>query len=157
MSERIQMSQKIRDQIEEVRKEGRFNMFDRDGVQVAANDLELYDLVVFIEDIGRVGWGKVIMGEIDVIADDEEDDVALHSCNAANAEEAVAMEAEEQGERVAGEHADDGGFFRRLAADEDAEFRAWARANHAIGHDEPNFYHPVVRDECAKMDAEARA
>lgn len=44
------VSEKIREQILEVRNTGRTNMFDCNTVQWIANELELYDLVVFIEE-----------------------------------------------------------------------------------------------------------
>ena len=44
------ISEKIREQILEVRDTGRTNMFDCNTVQWIANELELYDLVVFIEE-----------------------------------------------------------------------------------------------------------
>lgn len=37
-------------QFELVRRSARVNMFDRDGVQFVANDMRLYDLVVWIAD-----------------------------------------------------------------------------------------------------------
>lgn len=44
------ISEKIREQILEVRDTGRTNMLDYNTVQWIANKLELYDLVVFIEE-----------------------------------------------------------------------------------------------------------
>jgi hypothetical protein len=44
------ISDKIIEQILEVRNTGRTNMFDCNTVQWIANELELYDLVVFIEE-----------------------------------------------------------------------------------------------------------
>ena len=46
----VKVSDKIREQILEVRDTGRTNMFDCNTVQWIANELELYDLVVFIEE-----------------------------------------------------------------------------------------------------------
>jgi len=43
-------------QMEKVRKEGRFNMYDRNGVMVAANDLDCYALVVHLDEIGSKGY-----------------------------------------------------------------------------------------------------
>lgn len=44
------MSDKVRDQILAVRSTARTNMFDTNAVQVIANEMHFYDLVVFIEE-----------------------------------------------------------------------------------------------------------
>lgn len=44
------MTSNVRDQILKVRDTGRTNMLDINGVQVVANDLDLFDLVVWLED-----------------------------------------------------------------------------------------------------------
>lgn len=44
------MSDKVRDQILAVRATARTNMFDANAVQVIANEMHFYDLVVFIEE-----------------------------------------------------------------------------------------------------------
>ena len=44
------MTRKIRDQILKVRNTGLTNMFDVNGVQVVANSLGLYELVVYLAD-----------------------------------------------------------------------------------------------------------
>lgn len=44
------MSDKVRDQILAVRATARTNMFDTNAVQVIANEMHFYDLVVFIEE-----------------------------------------------------------------------------------------------------------
>lgn len=44
------MTEKIKEQIMEVRKTGRTNMFDTNMVQVIANELKCYELVVFLEE-----------------------------------------------------------------------------------------------------------
>ena len=44
------MTQKIRDQILAVRDTGLTNMFDVNGVQVVANNLGLYELVVYLSE-----------------------------------------------------------------------------------------------------------
>ena len=44
------MTGKIRDQILKVRDDGRYNMFDINGVMLVANDLCLYELVVYLDD-----------------------------------------------------------------------------------------------------------
>lgn len=47
------------------------------------------------------------------------------------------------------------GFFRDLSAQEETEFRQWARDNYTPGAQVNNLWHPVVRDECAKINQEA--
>lgn len=42
-------------------------------------------------------------------------------------------------------------FFRRLNTQEEQEFREWARENWAPGDLVEAVWHPVVRDECARM------
>lgn len=44
------MTDKIREQILSIRETGRVNMFDVHGVQYYANEMEYYDLVVYLED-----------------------------------------------------------------------------------------------------------
>ena len=44
------MTDKVRDQILAVRATGRTNMFDTNAVQVIADEMRFYDLVVFIEE-----------------------------------------------------------------------------------------------------------
>ena len=44
------MTEKIREQILIVRKTGRTNMFDVPTVQYIANEMRLYELVVFLEE-----------------------------------------------------------------------------------------------------------
>lgn len=44
------MTEKIREQIMAVRKTGRTNMFDTNMVQVIANEMKFYELVIFIEE-----------------------------------------------------------------------------------------------------------
>ena len=44
------MTDKIREQILAVRKTGRTNMFDVPMVQYIANEMQLYELVVFLEE-----------------------------------------------------------------------------------------------------------
>ena len=44
------MTGKVREQILKVRDTGRTNMFDTNGVQYVANELGLYDLVVYLMD-----------------------------------------------------------------------------------------------------------
>lgn len=47
--------------------------------------------------------------------------------------------------------------FRDLGADEEAEFRKWARDNYVAGAEIDLLWHPSVQDECAKMNAEVAA
>ena len=47
-------------------------------------------------------------------------------------------------------------LFNPLDADEVAEFRQAARENHQAGDEINPVWHPVYRDECAKIDDEAR-
>ena len=48
----------------------------------------------------------------------------------------------------------DGLLFRQLSDAEDAEFRAWARANWKPGDAVNELWHPVVRDECKRIEEE---
>ena len=50
----------------------------------------------------------------------------------------------------------DDSFFCHLSPEEEITFRQWARDNHKPGDKIENFWHPVVRDECRKIDAAAR-
>jgi len=47
-------------------------------------------------------------------------------------------------------------LFRDLDPDEVADFRQAARENHQAGDEINPVWHPVYRDECAKIDDEAR-
>lgn len=44
------MTDKVREQIFAVRATGRTNMFDLNMVQIIANEMDFYDLVIFIEE-----------------------------------------------------------------------------------------------------------
>lgn len=44
------MTEKIREQILAVRATGRTNMFDINRVQIIANEMKFYELVIFIEE-----------------------------------------------------------------------------------------------------------
>jgi hypothetical protein len=46
-------------------------------------------------------------------------------------------------------------LFRDLSESEEAEFRAWARANYIAFQKIDGVWHPVVQDECVKINAEA--
>jgi hypothetical protein len=46
-------------------------------------------------------------------------------------------------------------LFRTLDPDEEAEFRAWARTNYDPLSPINGVWHPVIQDECRKINAEA--
>jgi hypothetical protein len=46
-------------------------------------------------------------------------------------------------------------LFKNLTPDEEAEFRQWARANYKPFAQINGVWHPVVQDECTKMNVEA--
>ncbi len=46
-------------------------------------------------------------------------------------------------------------FFRKLSASEENEFRSWARDNYKPFSDINGVWHPVVQQECQKMNKEA--
>ena len=68
------MTEKIKAQILEVRDDGRTNMFDYKGVMWVANDLNLFDLVVYLDDKdNRREYSRFIMtGEATIEEDKEE-------------------------------------------------------------------------------------
>lgn len=45
-------------------------------------------------------------------------------------------------------------MFKDLTPEEEQEFRKWARNNYKPDEEIHSFWHPVVRDECAKMNQE---
>lgn len=59
------MTQKIKEQILAVRDDGRTNMLDINGVQWVANDLGLYELVVYLidEPNRKEYWHFIMTGE----------------------------------------------------------------------------------------------
>ena len=57
------MTKKIKKQILKVRDTGLTNMFDINNVQRIANDMKLYELVVFIEEHRREYVHFIITGE----------------------------------------------------------------------------------------------
>ncbi len=61
------MTEKIREQIMAVRATGKTNMLDTGAVQRIANDMEFYELVVYIEDDRRAYARFILSGS-------EEDD-----------------------------------------------------------------------------------
>ena len=58
------MTEKVRDQIRAVRATGRTNMFDLNMVQVIANEMNFYELVVFIEEHKNVYVRFILTGEM---------------------------------------------------------------------------------------------
>ena len=67
------MTQKIRDQILEVRDTGLTNMFDIKGVQAIANMLDLFELVVFLDEKKNRGEYAhfIITGEASIVDEEE--------------------------------------------------------------------------------------
>lgn len=47
--------------------------------------------------------------------------------------------------------------FRTLTAEEEIEFRRWARENYVVDSKTNDLYHPCVQDECRKMNEENKA
>lgn len=45
-------------------------------------------------------------------------------------------------------------FFQTLPPESIEEFREWAREHHKPGNPVSGMWHPVVRDECRRIDAE---
>nr|DAG02522.1 MAG TPA: protein of unknown function (DUF5049) [Siphoviridae sp. ctneY2] len=60
---RIQMTDKIREQILAVRKTGRTNMFDVPMVQYIANEMRFYELVIFLEEHRSEYVNFILTGE----------------------------------------------------------------------------------------------
>lgn len=54
------ISETVLEQLEMVRMQGRFNMTDKKGVQIAAGQLGCSELICFIEDVERGGWMSVL-------------------------------------------------------------------------------------------------
>lgn len=57
------MNEIIKEQILSVRNTGRVNMLDRYGVQEIANEMNFYDLVIFIEEHPRSYGHFILTGE----------------------------------------------------------------------------------------------
>lgn len=57
---RWMMTEKIKEQILAIRDTGRTNMLDSNMVQVIANEMNFFELVIFIED-HREEYGKFIL------------------------------------------------------------------------------------------------
>ena len=47
-------------------------------------------------------------------------------------------------------------LFRTLSKEEEKEFRAWARDNHQPGDEVCSVWHPIVVEECKKIDEESK-
>lgn len=45
-------------------------------------------------------------------------------------------------------------FFRDISEEEQKEFRQWARDNYTPFSDIKGIWHPVVQDECTKINQE---
>ena len=45
-------------------------------------------------------------------------------------------------------------FFKSLSSEEEQEFRQWARDNYKVGEAISGVWHPVVQDECVKINTE---
>jgi len=48
-------------------------------------------------------------------------------------------------------------FFRALSPAEEAKFRSWARDNYKAGSEIKGIWHPVVQDECVRINGEKAA
>ena len=46
-------------------------------------------------------------------------------------------------------------FFMGLSKKKEVSFRKWSRDNYTIGDEISGVWHPVTRDECHRMNAEA--
>lgn len=57
------MTDKVREQIFAVRATGRTNMFDLNMVQIIANEMDFYELVIFIEEHRDKYVGFILTGE----------------------------------------------------------------------------------------------
>lgn len=70
------MTSKVREQILKVRDSGRTNMLDINGVQVVANDLCLFELVVYLtERENRKEYSHFIFtGEANIVDEEEKAD-----------------------------------------------------------------------------------
>ena len=45
-------------------------------------------------------------------------------------------------------------FFRQLSSEEEQSFRQWARDNYKTGEKIDGIWHPVIQEECVKMNVE---
>lgn len=68
--EKVKVPHKVMHSIKAIRETGRTNMFDSNAVQAIANEMELYETVVWIEK-HKSDWGKVIFGHVDEVENRE--------------------------------------------------------------------------------------
>jgi len=68
-------NQDIADDLEKIRLEGKWNMLDFHGVHREANDNDMYELVLWMHDLGLRGWGEVIFKGPEVVSDEEWDKI----------------------------------------------------------------------------------
>ena len=70
------MTRTIKRQILKVRSDGRTNMLDTNGVMWVANDLNLFDLVVYLDDKDnrKEYWNFIMTGEANIEDDGTEDE-----------------------------------------------------------------------------------
>lgn len=70
------MTNKIKQQILKVRDDGRTNMLDTNGVMYVANDLQLYELVVYLDDRDnrKEYWHFIMNGEAEITDDESAED-----------------------------------------------------------------------------------
>ena len=70
------MTNKIKQQILKVRDDGRTNMLDTNGVMYVANDLQLYELVVYLDDRDnrKEYWHFIMTGETEITDEESAED-----------------------------------------------------------------------------------
>jgi len=61
-TEEVVVDQVIKDQLEEIRLDGKFNMLDFNGIHREAFKLEYYELVNWMSQVGKSSYGKAVMG-----------------------------------------------------------------------------------------------
>jgi hypothetical protein len=61
------MTEKIRKQILAVRDTGRTNMFDTNMVQVIANEMGFYELVIYLEDHRKEYAHFIMTGDAEIV------------------------------------------------------------------------------------------
>ena len=57
------MTEKLKEQIMEVRASGKANMCNSNAVQVVANEMQFYELVIFIEEHREDYFHYILTGE----------------------------------------------------------------------------------------------
>jgi hypothetical protein len=62
-------TEKVDESLQEIRRSGEFNMFDFSGVEARAWADGHTELADFMLDVGREGWGRVIIYGLDTSAD----------------------------------------------------------------------------------------